>query len=524
MRKYPTKKTQNLDDLDIDLQLPEELDDVAVANLYLKWALDPLAWAHYFFPHHFKKQSPVFHQQIIDDITYMPNRVHAYEAPRGSAKSTLAEFTTFHKAVFGKYRFIIFISLTEPIAAERLATIKYECQYNRLFRLFFGDLRSEKWGEKEIVLKNAKSGIHCKFLARGAGQQVLGLKYLNQRPQLIFVDDPEDMKVAENPDNVDKNERWLIKEVEPALSKEDGKLIMIGTPITADCLIERTRKRKNVHSQVFSGITVEGIPLWKEWMTREELAEKKEELSESGHLYIYYSEYLCNPIPPDRHPFREEMFYHNYYILNDIDLTKKTYNIFILVDLAIGKKKRNAFSALVVIAVDETDTWWVLDIFQAREDWYDFAKDLYAFRDKWNPLAVGVELAATQGGFWDVLRLTAEKHGYKQLYPATVIPDKDKDTRARRLLPRLRINKIKFLRNQGKLIEQLLLHPDFRFNDLKDCLAYGENFCYPPGASQPKQQKRESWKELKAATDEEMDEEIKGEIEKGEENDFDWEI
>jgi len=524
MRKYETTKTQNLDDVGIDLNLPEELDDKAIANLYLKWALDPLAWAHYFFPHHFVNRSPMFHQQIVDDIAYMPNKVHAYEAPRGSAKSTLAEFNTFHKAVFEGYRFIIFVSLTEDIAAERLATIKYECQYNRLFRLFFGDLRSEKWGEKEIILKNDKNGIHCKILARGLGQQILGIKYLNQRPQLIFVDDPEDMKIAENPNNVDKNERWLIKEVEPALSKKDGKLVMIGTPITADCLIERTRKRRKVHSRIFGGITPEGVPLWKEWMSPEELAEKKEELTESGHLYIYYSEYLCNPIAPDRHPFREEMFYHNYYVLNDVDLIKKTYNIFILVDLAIGLKKRNAFSALVVIAVDETDTWWVLDIFQEKEDWYDFAKDLYAFRDKWNPLAIGVELAATQGGFWDVLRLTAEKHGFKPIYPASVVPDKDKNIRAERLLPRLRIGKIKFLRNQGKLIEQLLLHPDFRFNDLKDCLAYGEVFCYAPGASQPAQKRRESWRGRKAATDEEMDEEIKSELERHEEDNFDWEI
>jgi len=506
VRKYPTR--QNLDDLGLDLELPEEMDDEAIALLFKKWSMDPISWCRYFFPHYFTKKSPAFHYEIARNWRTLPNRLQAYEAPRGFAKTTLAEFLMLHSAVFDGTLFIIFISQVEERAADRLIDLKHECENNSTFRLFFGDLVSEKWGEKELVLRNDKAKIHCKMLAKGLGQTILGSKYLEKRPQLIVIDDPEDMKIAENPNNVDKNERWLIKEVEPSLD-ENGRIIMISTPVTAECLIERQRNRSHVFFQRFSAMTDVGVPLWQEHKSAADLAELKRDLSESGHLYVYFTEYLCNPLPPDRHPITEDML-KSTYSLQDMDLYQQPYNIFILIDLAIGKEKRNCFSALVVIAVDPSDTWYILDTYQIKADWYDFAKDVFAYRDKWNPIAVGVEEAACQRGFWDVLRLTAEKWGYKHIYPIPMRPDKDKNIRVDRLLPRLKTGRIKFLKSgQVELKQQLILHPDSKFNDLKDCLAYGEVFCYPPGAQKPKEQAMENWRLRRAASDEEVDEEYR---------------
>jgi hypothetical protein len=501
MRKYPTR--QNLDDLDIDLSLPEEMDDVSIAKLYQKWSLDPISWCKYFFPHYFKKPTPEFHQDIVRNWLYLPHKIQAYEAPRGFAKTTLAEFLIFHAAMFQNLLFGIFVSKTEESGASRLTDIRHECMYNKTFKLFFGDMVSEKWGEKELILDNKKAGVHCKLMARGLGQQFLGLKYLYQRPQKVVIDDPEDMKIAENPANVDKDERWLTKEVFPALS-DDGKTLILTTPVTADCLIERLSRRRDVFFKRYPALTDQGVPLWKEHKDAKALVELQQNLADAGQLYIYFSEYLCNPLSPDRHPFTEDMF--KYYIPKDIDLYQQRFHVFFMVDLAIGEKKQNAFSAIVVVAVDETDTWYILDTFQTRSDWADFAQDLYRFRDMYNPLAIGVEEAATQRGFWDVLRLTAEKYGHKPIYPIALRPDKDKDIRARRLLPRFKMGKIRFLRNQVELKKQLILHPDYKYQDLKDCLAYGEVFCYPPGAQAPKEQKMENWRLGRTDSDQEMDE------------------
>jgi hypothetical protein len=502
MRKYPVR--QNLDDLDLALELPEDLTEDSIQDLYKKWGLNPISWMHYFFPHYFQKPSPPFHYEIANNFLFSKYRKQAYEAPRGYAKTTLLEFLALHSIVFSEMPFMIFISQTEDIAADRLIDIRYECENNKTFRLFFGDLVSEKWGEKELILKNAEGNIHCKMLARGLGQQIIGSKYLEYRPQLIVIDDPEDIKIAENPRNVDKNERWLVKEVEQALS-HDGRTFMISTPVTSDCLIERQKKRSEVYFRVFGAVNNLGVPIWPEHKNAEALAQLQKQLSDSGHLYIYFTEYLCNPISPDTHPFQEEMF--EYYKPKDIQLEKDPFNIFMLIDLAIGEKKHHAFSALVVIAVDPRDTWYILDTHQVRSDWYEFAKDCYQYVEKWKPMAVGVEIAATQKGFWDVLRLTGEKHGWKPIVPLPVKPDADKRIRADRLLPRFKTHRVKFLDTQIELKKQLILHPDYPLMDLKDCLAYGELFCYPPGAVQPKEYKRENWRMGRAASDEEMDEE-----------------
>jgi hypothetical protein len=73
-----------------------------------------------------------------------------------------------------------------------------------------------------------------------------------------------------------------------------------------------------------------------------------------------------------------------------------------------------------------------------------------------------------------------------------------------------------------ELKKQLILHPDYKFMDLKDCLSYGEVFCYPPGANRPKELQIESWRMKRAATDEELDQECK-EMQKGlRDMDDDW--
>jgi len=515
MRKYP-RRQQNLDDLDAPrIEIPEELDDVAIRKIYRRWGLDPVAWMRYFFPHYFQKQTPQFHREIARNWHLLPNQVQAYEAPRGFAKTTLCEFLTFHSIIFEEMLFIIFISQTEDLAAERLIDIRHECEHNKTFRYFHGDLVSEKWGEKELILRNEKSGVHCKLLARGLGQQILGQKYLQQRPQLIVIDDPEDIKIAENSKNVDKDERWLIKEVIPALA-DNGKMIIVTTPVTSDCLIERIKTTPGYYFKRYSAITDEGVPLWPEHKDAKALADLQAQLAATGNLYIYFTEYLCNPLSPDTHPITEEML-SNFYQPKDIDLYQEPFHIFTICDLAIGEKKRNCFSALVVIAVDSSDTWYILDAYQAKEDWYEFAKAVYGFRDKWNPLAIGVEEAATQGGFWDVLRLTGEKHHWRPIYPIGIRPDADKNIRTARLIPRFKTNRIKFLREHPAQIElrkQLLLHPDYKFMDLKDCLAYGEVFCYPPGAMKPAVQAIENWRLGRAASNEEMDQEYKQEMEK----------
>ncbi len=468
-------------------------------NLYIKWGLEPISWGHYFFPHYFSMKSPPFHYEIADNFYSIPKEVQAYEAARGFGKTTLGEFLCFHAAVFRGYMFIMYISLTESIASDRIVDIRNECDSNDNFRAFFGELKTGKWGEKDILLQNDKRKIRCRILARGLGQQILGIKYLFQRPQLIIIDDPEDIGIAENPDNVDKDERWFTKEVIPALAP-GGKIIMISTPVTSDCLIERVSNYPHVFFKRYGAENKKGELLWPEHKDRKALAELKAKLAAIGQLYVYYTEYLCNPLPPDKHPFKEDMF--EYFKITDVD-TKKL-NIFIIIDLAIGEKKRNAYSALLVIGVDQNDIWYVLAEYQVKTDSYNFAKDCYGYRNTWDPLDVGVEEAALQKIFWSVLRLTAEKHGWKQIYPIGILADVDKDIATRRLIPRFRIKKIKFLRDQIKTKDQLILFPDTRFRDLIDCLAMGERFCYPKGASAPKKEKRESWRDMKAATDEEM--------------------
>ena len=124
----------------------------------------------------------------------------AVAAPRGHAKSTVTTFEfALHQALFKKANNIIIISATEDLAIRFLRTIKAELEYNPRIKMLFGDMKSPKWSETEIVLANGVA-----INARGRGAQIRGLKHGSFRPDLIILDDLEDCLLYTSPSPRDR--------------------------------------------------------------------------------------------------------------------------------------------------------------------------------------------------------------------------------------------------------------------------------------------------------------------------------
>ncbi len=70
----------------------------------------------------------------------------------------------------------------------------------------------------------------CSIFARGAGQQIRGIKHGSYRPDLVVLDDLENDKLAINPKRVKFLLRWILGTVYPGISR-DGGLMIIGTII-----------------------------------------------------------------------------------------------------------------------------------------------------------------------------------------------------------------------------------------------------------------------------------------------------
>lgn len=190
---------------------------------------NPLAWAYYFFPNHFRSESPAFHLQILKAI--MNNKKTAIAAPRGSAKSTLVNFAfVSHQICFKKRRNILIIQASEDKANKSLANIKSEFDTNKELKNTYGII-FDKDNQSQTVFAHP-DGFATQVSCYGRKQmgKVRGEIFRGYRPDLIVIDDLEDDDFVRTRELREDLHRVYEDAVEPAVdSMEDYRIVYIDT-------------------------------------------------------------------------------------------------------------------------------------------------------------------------------------------------------------------------------------------------------------------------------------------------------
>src|SRR3984957_9891439 len=96
------------------------------------------------FSHRHPNDTPPFHYEIIDDLHGPSLRVLEL-AFRGAAKSTIAEEYICIDACYRRFKNFIIVGENFTRAAERLAAVKHELDFNEHIRELFGDLHGPIW-------------------------------------------------------------------------------------------------------------------------------------------------------------------------------------------------------------------------------------------------------------------------------------------------------------------------------------------------------------------------------------------
>ena len=275
-----------------------------VTDLKARFKGDPLYMGNFGLPQMFMQDSPDFHKELVAD--YLDHRIDkgVYIAPRGFAKSSiLAGLCALHHLEFAPFqqKFILFISKTQEHAAALVDTVKNIVSgedgagiYAQVFGVR-GKHNSPSWGSKKAVLPCGSV-----LMARGTGQQVVGLKKDSQRPTLIIFDDPEDMNNTRTPEAMEFNFRWMMQSVVPARAM-GGRVFVIGTPQHELCMVETLMKTGGWHGRRYSAITGEkweedisqAKSLWPERFPVKWLYKEYEDLKGIGRASYFYREYQC---------------------------------------------------------------------------------------------------------------------------------------------------------------------------------------------------------------------------------------
>ncbi len=192
-----------------------------------------------FLGHHFPLPSSRFHTALKDRLEYITDHrgnSDVWIAPRGNAKSTIISLAYLLYVICEEVeKYIVLVSDTHGQAVQFLTDIKIELENNAALAKVYPHAcgRGGVWTNDMIVTRN-----NIKLDAMGMQGKIRGRKFGSHRPTLIVIDDPENDESAQSPKQRQSSRNWLSKGAVAAGIPGHTNIVIIGTVINADCLVQ----------------------------------------------------------------------------------------------------------------------------------------------------------------------------------------------------------------------------------------------------------------------------------------------
>lgn len=415
---------------------------------------------------------PEFHRTIYNHLLSQ-DRV-AIAAPRGFAKSKIVSvFYPTYCALFGIRKDITIISASEALAIDLLRQIKHELEGNQDILYLFGDVRSPKWTENHIILKNG-----CVIRAKGAGAQIRGY-----RPDCIILDDIETDESVLSEEQRKKLKDWLFRACLNTLLPK-GQFIIIGTilhplSILNDLLETPNGWTKERFKAYRDGVEKEGYELWAEARPHEWLQKRKAEIGS----FAFASEFMNDPKLDSSAPIKDNQI--RYW-----DDLPKQFSTVITIDPAYSDDDKADYKVASLVAIDHNLNRYLVTYIRTHApmgEFIDSVLNLY-LSNKTNCTGIGIPNSGTEKSFFQAVVNRANE---RKIYPPFVELSNTFITGAGKSVSNKKARIIASLQplfEQGKYYihpdhyevrEELLTIGSSRWDDLTDTLAYAEQILQP---------------------------------------------
>jgi predicted phage terminase large subunit-like protein len=256
------------------------------------------SFVQYYFQHYCKDRKTEklipcakFHIQTANKILRDGNIRAVFKWARGHAKST-------HMDIFiplwlmcqqeRQINVMVLVGKNNENANVLLSDIQAELQYNKRYIHDFGEkYNSGSWQNGEFVTKD---GIA--FFARGRGQSPRGLRYRDNRPDYIVIDDLDDDELCENEERVHKLTDWVKEALFGSFGADGGRFIMVGNLISKNSVLANIAKTEGVQVSQVNAYDKNGNPSWAEYWTKERIEDRRKFMG----YRAFEKEYMNNPI------------------------------------------------------------------------------------------------------------------------------------------------------------------------------------------------------------------------------------
>ncbi|HYV92766.1 MAG TPA: phage terminase large subunit [Chitinophagales bacterium] len=251
--------------------------------------LDYEFFVSYYFPHYAKNKCGKFQIDAANEVARNKKLRALFEWARGHAKSTHFDLMIpLWLKIKNEMSVMILVGKSEDNAKTLLGDLQAELQFNQRYIHDFGEqINQGSWEDGRFTTKDAKA-----FFALGRGQSPRGLRYRQNRPDYIVVDDIDDDELVQNESRVSKILDWILEALFNTMDMGRGRFVLVGNRIHKNSIVANFSKVPGIYHTVINALDEKGNPTWNEKYTKEDIQQVVETIGERRAQ----KEFFNNPI------------------------------------------------------------------------------------------------------------------------------------------------------------------------------------------------------------------------------------
>jgi len=195
-----------------------------------------------YFAHYIDCPAAPFHKQFFDITEDESVSMAVIVAFRGSSKSTIMTTSFPLWSIVGKLqkKLVVIVGRTQRQTRMMIDNLKRELESNRTLLQDMGPFKEQEndLGAYSLYLP----WYDAKIVAVSMEQTIRGIRHGKHRPDLIILDDVEDLDSVKTMEGRDKIFDWIASEVLPA-GQLNTKVICIGNLLHEDSMLMRLKKK-----------------------------------------------------------------------------------------------------------------------------------------------------------------------------------------------------------------------------------------------------------------------------------------
>jgi predicted phage terminase large subunit-like protein len=434
------------------------------------------------------------HGEIFKLIDSTHNKI-AIAAPRGWGKTSIVALALMSRYIlFHHTHFICYINKSHDAASLQTENLRRELVTNKMIKHYFGSFKERdvnKHEFEEVFSKKAWVAYNTLVWPRGAGQQVRGVLFKNDRPGLIIIDDLEDPEKIENEEIRKGWYQWLYADVIKAVPRlhRNWKIVYIDTLKHEDSVLQKLLDSPEWQSVRLEACDDNFNPTAPQFMSKDDISREWQEHVDAGQTDVFFRELRNLPISTKDSAFRREYFH--YYNLppdrakseSDLSLTDadvqndRNIETVVILDPAKTVKIHSAESAIISVGIDiNSARLFIRDAISEKLYPDEIYKALFGMAIRHNAKVIGIEETSLNEFIKQPIKNEMFKRGkFFELVWLKARGGMKKELRVKELVPYYRLGYIYHnarCEPIKKLESQLLMFPRSALWDLMDCEAY----------------------------------------------------